>query len=106
MGGSEGEDKTLAVFDVDHIFFEDIVGGLSVGVKGGVESLKKSELVGLNGERCVGAGKGRVIGRVEEEAKEFGACGDWKRVIELGTGQACSGEGDLIGGRRLCSCLA
>ena len=71
MGGSEGKDKTLAVFDVDHIFFEDIVGGLSVGVKGGVESLKKSELVGLNGERCVGAGKGRVIGRVEEEAKEF-----------------------------------
>jgi len=78
---------------------------LSVGVKRGIESVEESKLVGLNGEGCLGAGKGRVVCRVEEEANEFGACGDWKGVIELGTGQACGGEGYLIGGRRLCCSL-
>jgi len=78
---------------------------LSVGVKRGVEIVEESELVGLNGERCVVAGEGRVVGRVEEEAKEFGARGDGEGVVELGTRQACRGVGDLIGGRGLCGCL-
>jgi len=73
MRGSEGEDKPLTVVDVDHVFFENSVGGLSVGVKRGVEIVEESKLVGLNGEGCLVAGKGRVVGRVEEEANEFGA---------------------------------
>jgi len=51
------------------------------------------------------AGEGRVVSRVEEEAKEFGARGDGEGVVELGTRQACRGVGDLIGGRGLCCCL-
>ena len=105
MGGSEGQDKPLTVVDVDHVFSEDSGGGLSVSVKRGVESVEESELVGLNGERSLVAGKVRVVGRVEEEAKEFGAWGDGEGVVELGTGQACTGVGDLIGGRRLYCCL-
>jgi len=47
---------------------------LSVGVKRGIESVEESKLVRLNGEGCVGAGKGRVVCRVEEETNKFGAC--------------------------------
>ena len=105
MEGSEGEDKPLTVVDVDHVFSEDSSGGLIVGVKRGVESVEESEQVGCKGERSLVAGKGRVVGRVEEEAKEFGAWGDGEGVVELGTGQSCSGVGDFIDGKRLCCCL-
>lgn len=68
--------------------------------------MEKGELVGLIGEGCIGARKGSVLSRVEEEAEEFGARGDWEGVAETGTGQACGGVGHLIGRRRLCCCIS
>ena len=73
MRRREAEDKPLIIIHIDNIFSEDGFLVCSISVERGIETIKEDELVGLNSKGFVGAGKRRVVNRVEEEAKELGA---------------------------------